>query len=151
MRKFIIIITIVVLATILGGCTTNHKYDGIQKENIRDLSQPEKIDFVQIYRGSTDNWAATYYIYRFKGEEDHVTRLYVKYIGNEPLPTGQLFYSYKAEGEGGHGDLPARSNSRVYNLGQGGGNGHISREDVLVSFTIMWNGKSESFELKSSK
>jgi hypothetical protein len=157
MRKLTILIVVILIATILGGCITDsdvnkyNKYSGIEEKDISDLNDRTKTDFVYIYKGSSDNWAATYYIYRFKGEENHVTRLFMKYVGEESAPTGQLSYSYKTEGSAGNGDMLAGANSQVYNLGQGGGTGLIPRKDAIVSFRVNWSGKSESFELKSDK
>lgn len=154
MRKYVILIVVFVFATTVGGCikdNESYKYSGIEKKDISGLSDDTNFEFIYVYKGSTENWAATCYVFRRKGTDIHRTRLLLKFLGEKPQPAGQLSYSYRLETSSGSGTLPAESKNRIYKLGESGSNGLIPKLDSVVSFNVDWNGKSESFELKSDQ
>ncbi|AHV97658.1 hypothetical protein [Paenibacillus sabinae] len=136
---------------VLTGCKENNNvYSGIEKNNIEGLANADNIEFINEYKGHTDHWAAMYIVYKYKNDENHTARLFLKYIAKESKPTGELRYEYDTEGGAdGHGTLSrTESQAGIYNLGSTGGNGAIADKNSLVKMQVDWNGNSETFELK---
>lgn len=80
----------------------------------------------------------------------------LKYIGKNPLPTGEISYSYTTEGGGsgsgsGSGSRTlsnGESKTGIYYLGSSESNGSIAAEDSLVKMQVDWNGTAEVVELR---
>lgn len=147
-RLFVIIL----LGTIvLSGCKENSDiYSGIEKNDIEDIYTSSNIEFIYVYKGHTDQWAATYHVYKSKNNGDlHSTRLILKYIGKQPKPTGEIKFAYETEGGGGGSGTVPSEESGIYILGKSGGNGFIAAQNSLVKVLVDWNGNTESIELKS--
>lgn len=147
------IIGIILLCAIaLSGCKEKSSfYSGIEKNDITDISNAKNIEFVHEYKGHTDNWAAVYIVYKMKDNENHTSKLLLKYIGKKPEPTGELRYAFKTEGGGsGSGTLSDNvSEAGIYHLGSSGGNGAIAAKDSLVKMQVYWNRRNtEAIELK---
>lgn len=140
---------IFLVAIILSGCNENNFYSGIEKNDISDISDTENLEFVYEYKGHSDNWAANYIVYKVNGNDNHITRLLLKYIGKKPRPTGELSYSFETGSASGHGLLPdVESIEGVYDLGTSGGIGATEDKDSIINMNIDWNGNTDKFELK---
>lgn len=138
---------------VLNGCTTkNNYYSGIEKNDVLEIYNVKNIDFVYEYKGHSDSWAAVYVVYKTKDNDNHTSRMLLKYIGQNPLPTGELSYSYTTEGGGSGSGSRTLSNGEsktgIYYLGSSGGNGSIAAEDSLVKMQVDWNGTAEVVELR---
>ncbi|TFE25242.1 hypothetical protein [Cohnella luojiensis] len=136
---------------VLSGCTGESRlYSGIEKSDIVDISNVKNIEFIYQYKGHTENWAAHYIVFKMKDNDNHTSKMLLKYIGKKPGPTGELRYAYQTEGGGdGSGTMSnAESENQIYNLGSSGGNGAIAAEDSIVKMQVYWNGNTEDFELK---
>lgn len=146
-HKFIVI---VLFALFLSGCYSNDSlYSGIEAKDILD-SEDSNLDLLYEYKGSTENWAASYIIYSRKGHDNHTSRLLFKYVGKKPEPTGNLSYSYDTDAGGGHGEFPVSGiKDRIYTAGSSGGNGAIPMKNTVITIQITWNGHSEKLELKT--
>ncbi|OKP95633.1 hypothetical protein [Paenibacillus sp. P46E] len=147
------IFVLLLLSTIvwISGCSGKHNiYDGIDKQDIKDIETAKDLNFIYSYKGHTDNWVSTYYVYQLKKDSDnHITRLFLKYIGKKPGPSGEMKYEYSTEGgHKGSGTLSdATSPSFIYNLGSSGGNGSIADQDSVVKMQVEWNGGKEEIKL----
>jgi hypothetical protein len=147
------IIGLLLLCTALwiSGCSGKASiYDGIEKQDITSIKSIKDLNFIYEYKGHTDNWASAYYVYQLKNDKDnHVTRLFLKYIGKEPGPSGEMKYKYTTEGgHNGSGTLSdAQSPSPIYNLGSSGGNGSIADQNSVVNMHVEWDGGTEEMEL----
>jgi hypothetical protein len=138
---------------LISGCSEeNNDYSGIEKNDIAEISNSKFMEFVYQYKGSTDNWAANYIVYKMKNTDNHTSRLLLKYIGPESeRPTGEFKYKYQTESGGsGSGTL---SNAEIikgdiFSQGISGGNGALAAQDSLVKVEVYWNGNTENFELK---
>ncbi|CAM3605324.1 hypothetical protein PALU110988_30240 [Paenibacillus lupini] len=142
---------ILLCAIVLSGCKGNSNiYSGIEKNDIEEISKVKNIEFVYEYKGHTDHWAAAYHVYKMKDNDEHTSKLVLKYIGKQPGPTGELSYAYDTEGGGsGSGTLPSdHSEAGIYYLGSSGGNGAIAAQNSLVKVQVNWNGNTETIELK---
>lgn len=111
---------------VLNGCTTkNNYYYGIEKNDVLEIYNVKNIDFFYEYKGHSDS---------------------------NPLPTGELSYSYTTEGGGSGSGSRTLSNGEsktgIYYLGSSGGNGSIAAEDSLVKMRVDWNGTAEVVELR---
>ncbi|MBW7454757.1 hypothetical protein ACFOLF_26085 [Paenibacillus sepulcri] len=149
MKRIIGIIFICIF--VLTGCTEeNNYYTDIEKDDIPDIKNAQNIEFIYEYKGHTDNWAAVYIVYKMKDNDNHITKMSLKYIGKKTIPTGKLSYAYDTEGGGsGSGTLPTdQSKSGIYNLGSSGGNGAIAAKDSIVKMQVNWNENTEMMELK---
>lgn len=136
---------------LISGCSENDSiYSGIEKKDLPGIKSADELKYIYEYKGYTDNWASTYYVYQKKDSDSHVTRLMLKYIGEEPGPSGELKYSYSTEGGGsGSGMMEeATSPSVIYNLGNSGGTGSTPDQDSVVKMQVEWNGGTEDFELE---
>ncbi|MDQ8737028.1 hypothetical protein [Paenibacillus sp. LHD-38] len=149
MRKILVILLACVL--LLSGCEQmeNDAYIGMERDNIQDLVAGGEMEYVQEFRGHSENWAAMYIVYKPKGEENHTSRIFMKYIGKDPRPSGQLRYKYDTVGGGdGSGTLPGVDEAdHVYNLGSSGGNGALANPDTPVKMQVWWNDSSEIIQL----
>ncbi|QYR22292.1 hypothetical protein KZ483_04670 [Paenibacillus sp. sptzw28] len=142
---------ILLCTSVLSGCQENSNiYSGIEKTDIEDISNAKNLEFVYEYKGYTDHWAAAYYVYKMIDNDEHASKLVLKYVGKQPEPTGELRYAYDTEGGGaGSGTLPSdHSKDGIYYLGSSGGNGAIAARNSLVKMQVKWNGNTETFELK---
>ncbi|MFC4102384.1 hypothetical protein [Paenibacillus xanthanilyticus] len=150
MRKILVIL--LAGALLLSGCVQNENdaYIGMERDNIQDLVAGGEMEFVHEFRGQSENWAAMYIVYKPKGEEIHTSRPFLKYIGKDPRPSGQLRYKYETLGGGdGSGTLPSVDEAgHVYNLGSSGSNGALSSPDTPVEMQVWWNDSSEFIQLK---
>lgn len=71
--------------------------EGIEKNDVPDLSNATHIEE---YKGNSDNWAAVYYIYKMKDDNNQQQKkLYIKYIGKKPNPIGEISYAYDLGGK----------------------------------------------------
>ncbi len=149
MKRIIGIIFLCVI--VLNGCVMkSNYYSGIEKKDISEVTNTKNIEFVYEYKGHTDNWAAVYIVYKFKDNDNHTSKMLLKYIGKKPGPTGELKYAYQTEGGGnGSGTMSnAEAENKIYNLGYSGSNGAIAAEDSIVMMQVNWNGETEEIELK---
>ncbi|AJY74647.1 hypothetical protein [Paenibacillus beijingensis] len=140
------------LFLVLSGCKANSNvYSGMEKNDIEGLAKAENIEFIYENKGHSDHWAATYIVYKFKNDENHTTKLFLKYIGKQSKPTGDLRYAYDTEGGGdGSGTLSSpASQDEIYHLGNSGGNGALADKNSVVKMQVQWNGNTEAIELKN--
>jgi hypothetical protein len=146
------IIGIIFLCVIvLSGCiVTNNYYSRIEKKDISDLNDTQNIEFVYEYKGHTDNWAAVYFVYKLKDNDNHTSKMLLKHIGKQPLPNGELSYKFDTVGGGdGAGSLStADSKDGIYNLGSSESNGSLVSQNSIVKMQVNWNGLAETIELK---
>ncbi|WP_223065919.1 hypothetical protein [Paenibacillus caui] len=146
------ILTFLLAGTLLlSGCKQNENgvYIGMERNTIQALASGSEMDYVHEFRGYSEHWAAVYIVYKPTGEENHTSRLFMKYIVKDPRPSGQLRYEYDTDGgEDGHGTLPSVDNiGNVYNLGSSGGNGASANPDSPVQMQVWWNKSSETIQL----
>lgn len=149
--KRLVCLLLLVCTCVISGCTGKGSiYSGIEKQDLTGIESAKELEFIYEYRGHTDNWASSYYVYQKKDSEYHITRLFLKYIGGETAPSGELQYAYSTEGAAtGSGMLEeAAGPSVIYNLGSSGGNGTIPEQDSAVKMHVEWNGGTEDFELE---
>ncbi|AZN43441.1 hypothetical protein [Paenibacillus albus] len=150
MKRIIGILFLCVI--VLSGCIgRNNYYAGIEKKDIFDSKSTTNIEFVYMYKGHTDNWSAVYYVYKLKDNENHTSKMILKYIGEKPLPAEELSYKFDTVGGGGAGSLStADSKDGIYNLGYSESNGSLASQDSIVKMQVNWSGVSEIIELKPS-
>ncbi|QHW33724.1 hypothetical protein GZH47_24950 [Paenibacillus rhizovicinus] len=97
-----VLITVWLLSTLdrTTSVTTSERHDvfaGIERTDIPDFATDPNIEVMREYKGNNDRWAAEYYIYRTKDDNDRQIRCYAKYIGDGPSPTGEVRYTLKSE------------------------------------------------------
>jgi hypothetical protein len=142
MSKFTIFIMVFLFVALLGGCISDkdvHRYTGIEKKDIRSLSDSANVEFVQFYKGSTDNWAATCFVYKMKGEELHTTKLLAKFIGGKSQPVGRLRFFYETEVSAGSDTLTTESKNGIFQLGDSS-NGEIPSKNQYYHSLIVLPG-----------
>ncbi|MBO7748737.1 hypothetical protein I8J29_31665 [Paenibacillus sp. MWE-103] len=151
MRWRMILTFLLASTLLLSGCKQNENdvYIGMQRNTIQDLKSGREMDYIYEFRGHSKHWAALYITYKPKGEENHTSRLFMKYIGKDPRPSGQLRYEYDTVGGGdGNGTLPSVDKiGNVYSLGSSGGNGSTANPDSSVKMQVWWNKTSETIQL----
>ncbi|MCJ8008083.1 hypothetical protein ACFFF5_17985 [Lederbergia wuyishanensis] len=132
---------------VLSGCSESSDfYSGIENDILNDINTE-----YHEYKGHSDNWAAVYIVYKAKDKDKYSTKLYTKYIGKKPNPTGKISYNYDLGSDVGNGaayfkDVPEKG---IYYLGSIASNESISTKDTKVKLQIEWNKKSETIDLKS--
>lgn len=144
-------ILLLLSAMLVGGCSgKDNVYSGIEQQDLTGIKTAKELDYIYAYKGHTGNWASTYYVYQKKDSDSHVSKIFLKYIGKEPGPSGEMKYAYTTEGAGGgSGTLSeAESPSDIYNLGGSGGTGSVAGQDSVVKMHVEWSGGSEDIELK---
>lgn len=89
MRKILVIL--LAGALLLSGCEQNENdaYVGMERDIIQDIVASGEMDYVHEFRGQSENWAAMYIVYKPKGEENHTSRPFLKYIGKDPRPRSE--------------------------------------------------------------
>ena len=125
-----------------------------------DLNAGEEI----VFTGGSPSWEAKvslrYYEHWWTDSENklqyesyHTDASTITYKGQIPEQTIPMEYSVRTRtGESkGTREITPEMLTRVINLGGGGGNGAIPREDDVYDVKITLDGKTEEFELKSSK
>lgn len=149
--KRILIVMLVCSMMLLTGCSgKDNVYSGIEKQDLTGITTAKELEYIYEYREHTDNWASSFFVYQKKNSDEHTAKLFLKYIGTEPSPSGELKYMYTTEsGSGGNGILTiAESDSPIYNLGSTGGNGSLADQDSVVELHVEWNGVTEDLELQ---
>ncbi|CAH1225247.1 hypothetical protein PAECIP111892_05586 [Paenibacillus auburnensis] len=144
-------ILLLLSAMLVGGCSgKDNVYSGIEQQDLTGIKTAKELDYIYAYKGHTGNWASTYYVYQKKDSDSHVSKVFLKYIGKEPGPSGEMKYAYTTEGGGGgSGTLfDAESPSVIYNLGGSGGTGAVAGQDSIVKMHVEWSGGSENIELE---
>lgn len=126
-------------------------YEGIEKNDVLDLSKATNIEE---YKGNNDNWAAVYYIYKMKDDNNQQQKkLYIKYVGKKPNPIGEISYAYDLGGKDvGSGAMTFNNepDNGIYYLGPLAKNETVHEKDSTLKLQIIWNGNklSELIELK---
>lgn len=142
---------IFLLIIVLSGCTgKDDYYKGIEKKDISDLNDNRNLEYVNEYRGHTDNWAAVYIVYKVKEAAAHKSKMLLRYIGKNDIPPGKLSYSFDTEG-GGDGSGTLRTDDSIngiYNLGSSESNGSVASPNSTVKMQVNWNENTETFVLK---
>lgn len=148
------LIFLVLLAGILllGGCEQheeNNMYIGMEQNTIPDLTVGTEMEYIHEFRGHSDHWAAVYIVYKPQGEENHTSKLMMKYISKKLNPSGELRYEYDTDGgEDGNGTLSSVDKAgHVYNLGSSGGNGQSANPKSPLQMHVWWNGDEETIQL----
>ncbi|RCW48959.1 hypothetical protein [Paenibacillus prosopidis] len=145
---------IVLCVFVLTGCTehSNYFYSGMENKDIPELSNSQSIEFFNVYKGHTDNWAAVYIIYKTKDTDNYVTKKLLKYIGKKPNPTGKISYDYDAGDDVGSGGVSVTDEPEngIYDLGPSTVMTALG-QDYIVKFLIKWEEHSEMIEMKSEK
>lgn len=131
-----------------GGYLKSSVYTGLMANDIYDIEASE-LEFLNEFKGSADNWAASLISLQKTGEDNHKEQLVFKYIGEGTKPDGKIKYSYDTTAGSGWGTTSANKNAEdVYFVGYITSNGAIPQADSSVSFRIEWNGQTEEFDLK---
>lgn len=166
MKKWIIITIVVILSILLAGC-------GKQQAEV-DATVPRKVDQVIftdlnageeiVFTGGSASWEAKvsvrYYEHWWNDGENKVqyesyytdatTITYKGQIPEQAIPMEYSVSTRTDESKGTRQISPkALALTRVINLGSGGGNGPIPREDDAYEVNITLDGKTEKFELKA--
>jgi hypothetical protein len=76
----------------------------------------------------------------------------LKFIGNKPIPIGEISYDYDAGADVGSGSITinAENNNGIYVLGPSEGKSPPS-QDAIIKFLIRSKDHSEVIELKPIK
>jgi len=139
---------------VLSGCSDSSDfYSDIEKNDISDILNDTNMEYVQEHKGHSDNWAAVYVAYKAKDEDKYSTKLYLRYIGTKPNPTGEISFNYDAGTDTGSGTASFKDEPEkgVYYLGSSASNKSMPTKDSQVKLQIEWNKKLEAIELKSEQ
>lgn len=112
-----------------------------------------------VYNGESEHWRGTYTLKYYNNPiEDENGTLHMDnyswdasqlaYLGDDPENVGNISYKYDRTGGGGEGTGANLNDEGGVNLGSSGGNGAGSTPPQEVTFSVMWNGQKESFNLK---
>lgn len=148
MKKYIL--STFLCLVLLSGCSDD-KYSGIGKKDISNMGT--KITIVQMFKGSNENWAATYYVYKNK-DNDNIpdAKLFLKYLGKKPNPTGKVTLYYDI-GDGLNTVTPIYNDSESENglyVLTGLGKGESIDPSTTIKLQVSIGKDSANLELKSN-
>lgn len=112
-----------------------------------------------VVTGSSEHWRARIESSRYqafwedkdgklKYESNNSSKYLVVYKGNNPEKVGEVKYEIN-RGRGKTSGSTYLSKDGIISGYSSGGNTYIEEKDVLVSVTVQWDGRKETFELKS--
>lgn len=112
-----------------------------------------------VYHGESEHWRGTYTLKYYNNPiEEQNGKLHMDnygwdasqlaYLGDDPENVGNISYKYDRAGGGGEGTGANLNDDGVVNLGGSGSNGAASTPPQDVTFTVIWNGQKESFNLQ---
>jgi len=112
-----------------------------------------------IFKGEGSEWEGqitlSYYLYTYQDERGrthyvnwHYEKPLLIFKGN-PEDIDKITFSYETTGGGGAGEIYDFNKDGRIELGRGGGNGAMPTENDVYTFTVEWNGKKETFDLKA--
>ncbi|MGO4106593.1 hypothetical protein [Paenibacillus sp. YAF4_2] len=112
------------------------------------------ITIVQMFKGRNENWAATYYVYKnIDSGSISDSRLFLKYLGKKPYPTGKVTLYYDI-GDGVTTVTPiyndSESENGIYVLtGIGKREGESIDSKTTIKLQVYIGKASANIELKS--
>jgi hypothetical protein len=128
--KLLCIACLLIFSLALAGCS-------IDKDNEKDYYQVQ-------FKGKTANWEAEHIVTRVKN--DHNQREFIlRYLGNEKLESLQYEYDSGA----GRGSVVVHNLDKNVFISKGGDNGDIPPKEGIVKVKVIWNGKTEQFNLSA--
>lgn len=144
-------ISILLCLVLLSSCSDD-KYSGIGKKDVTNMGT--QITIVQMFKGSNENWAATYYVYKNKDNDNSPdARLFLKYLGKKPYPTGKVTLYYDI-GSGVNTVNPIYNDSEskkgIYIL-SGLGKGESMDPKTTIKLQVSIGKDSTNLELKSTE
>lgn len=101
-----------------------------------------------ILKGESENWSGVYngYTYDNSNEKSELT---LSYKGDYSEIKGNIKYEYETDGGGGEGDVSPLEKPIKVNVSCGGC--AVNNKDDVMTVTVSWNNKSETFKLQSKK
>ncbi|REE54720.1 hypothetical protein A8990_1794 [Paenibacillus taihuensis] len=145
---------VLILLIVLTGCTKEKDYyGGIKKDQMTDITNDPKLEYLHEFKGHTDNWGAVIYFYKSKESEKVNTRTYLVYNGKEPLQTGEITAQYMVDGDvggdGAFGGIAATKphEKRIFSFILGAAS-TSPNSDSKVQVLVQQRNNSESIDLQ---
>ncbi|MFB9275996.1 hypothetical protein [Cohnella cellulosilytica] len=151
MKRLIRIVLFVFCVIVISSCKANTNfYSGITYEDIAGPSAPDNAEFVREFKGHGDSWAAVNIVYKKKNDNEFIGKWYVKYIGKEASPTGEISYNYSAGDDKGSGAMTfiQPPDAGIYYMGQLPSRISLPNDDSVIDLQLVWDNAKKSELLK---